>query len=240
MERKPRLLDMYCGAGGAAVGYHRAGFEVVGVDIAPQKHYPFTFVKGDALAYALAHGYEFDAVHASPPCQAHTGLKALYQGTDYAERHVDLIPHTRFVLQALGLPYIIENVAGAKKALRNPVMLCGADFGLKVYRHRFFESSFTLHVPEHVPHGDRTPGAGRGTSPKGFVTVTGTGGQMKGADYGGLTFRQYAAKAMQIDWYMTRQEQSESIPPAFTEFLGRQLIAHIQGEGAPVQLRMWA
>lgn len=225
---KPRLLDLFCCAGGAAMGYHRAGFEVVGVDINPQPNYPFKFVQDDAIGYVLAHGWKFQAIHASPPCQAHTALKSLHQNAAYTEKHIDLIPHTRFALNAIGLPYIIENVTGARKTLINPVMLCGADFGLKVYRHRWFESNMMLLVPCHVPHRDTTPGAGRGISPKGFVTVSGDGGQMKGADYGGLTFRQYAAKAMGIDWKMTRREQSECIPPAFTEYLGKQLMRYVE------------
>lgn len=218
---KPRLLDLFCGAGGCGVGYARAGFEVVGVDICPQKHYPYEFHQGDALAYALAHGWEFDAIHASPPCQIHSGMGRIH-GSRYRANHADLIPQTRFVLQTLGLPYVIENVAGAVKALRNPFMLCGAQFGLCVYRHRFFESSVLILAPEHEPHKDDTPPAGRGKSPKGFFSMTG----------GGITGVSAAERfaGMGVDWRMTHKELNQAIPPAFTEFVGKQLIQYVSAE----------
>lgn len=246
---KPKLLDLFCKAGGAGMGYHRAGFEVVGVDIEPQRRYPFTFVKADALAYAAAHGYAYDAIHASPPCQAHSIITPKYA----RDKHVDLIPHTRWMLESLGLPYVIENVAGARDALRNPIMLCGSQFGLKVYRHRLFESNVFLFQPEHYPHRDNTPRAGHGVSSKGVLSVTSGGQGIKpeqlaelgrvqvGVDpnrrsgvygmsekgfigvTGHFTGVEYARFAMGIDW-MTQDELAQAVPPAYTEWIGRQLI----------------
>lgn len=210
MTSKLVLLDLFCKAGGAGMGYARAGFEVIGVDIEPQKHYPFEFVRAEALSYALSNGWKFDAIHASPPCQAHSVI------TPDKSKHVDLIPHTRFVLKTLGVPYVIENVPGARKALHNPIMLCGRDFDLKVYRHRYFESNVPLSPPcPHLPHHDNTPRAGHGVSSKGFVSVT---GHISGIDY--------CRMAMGIDW-MTSAELVQAIPPAYTEHIGQQLMVHI-------------
>lgn len=132
--RKPRLLDLFCKAGGAGYGYWQAGFDVVGVDIEPQKRYPFTFIQADALEYLARHGGEYDAIHASPPCQAFSKMK----NPDKAHRkaHPDLVDPVRELLMRTGRPYIIENVPGAP--LLSPVTLCGSQFGLKVYRHRVF------------------------------------------------------------------------------------------------------
>lgn len=242
MNRKPRILDMFCGAGGAGVGWSRAGFDVVGVDNRPQKRYPFEFHQDDALDYAAQHGHEFDAIHASPPCQAHSII------TPDKSKHVDLIPHTRWLLETLGLPYIIENVGGARKALRNPFMLCGSQFGLKVYRHRFFESNVMIFMLPHQPHHDNTPRAGHGVSSKGFISVTSGGNVLNVAIKPAATLRsglygvsdkgfvcvsghfsgiEYCRMAMGID-YMTAAELAQAIPPAYTEFIGRQLIAFVE------------
>lgn len=226
MNSRPKLLDLFCGAGGAAVGYHRAGFDVVGVDIKLQPNYPYEFHQADAISYAGAHGWKFDAIHASPPCQTHSQLQELHSATDYSARHLDLIPQTRWMLRSLGLPYVIENVPGARKYLHRPIMLCGAQFGLKVYRHRFFESNMPLTAPAHIPHDDNTPPAGRGISSKGFVVVSGTGGVM-GELPDGYTPKTYMQMAMGIDW-TTRAELSQTIPPAFTEYIGRQLLRWVQ------------
>jgi DNA (cytosine-5)-methyltransferase 1 len=221
MQYKPRLLDLFCGAGGAAMGYYRAGFEVVGVDIAKQPRYPFTFVQGDALEYAAKYGHQFDVIHASPPCQRNTRLnriRKIKSSTD--ANYVDLIPETRALLESLGVPYVIENVEGA--ALNNPFMLCGSYFSdLLVYRHRFFESSHFVLTPAHTPHNDKTPPAGQGPSPKGFVSIT-AGGLFNVPE--GYTPASYKNMAMGIDW-MTQNGLTEAIPPRYTEFIGRQLIA---------------
>ena len=240
MTSKLVLLDLFCKAGGAGMGYARAGFEVIGVDIEPQKHYPFEFVRAEALSYALSNGWKFDAIHASPPCQAHSVI------TPDKSKHVDLIPHTRFVLKTLGVPYVIENVPGARKALHNPIMLCGRDFDLKVYRHRYFESNVPLSPPcPHLPHHDNTPRAGHGVSSKGFISVTSGGNSLKvgvdkrhrGGTYGmnaegfvsvtgHISGIDYCRMAMGIDW-MTSAELVQAIPPAYTEHIGQQLMAHI-------------
>jgi hypothetical protein len=215
--QRPRLLDLFCGAGGCSVGYHRAGFDVVGVDITPQPNYPFEFVQGDALEFLREHGREFDVIHASPPCQANSRLRHIWQTTEgYDYNHVDMIPETRQLLQTIGKPYVIENVPGAD--LESPIQLCGSSFGLRVQRHRLFEISVFMLAPpcEHGWQNDdpiftvRNHGAHRQTGIC-YVFGNGTG---KGADWSG---------AMGIDW-MTRAELSQAIPPAYTEYIGRQLM----------------
>lgn len=133
------LLDLFCGAGGASVGYHRAGFEVVGVDLHPQPDYPFEFWQADALTFDLT---GFDAVHASPPCQLHTRAKHLRVAQGGESKALDLVEPTRARLRSLGVPYVIENVPGAPL---HGVTLCGSSFGLKVRRHRVFESN--VYIP---------------------------------------------------------------------------------------------
>ncbi|MHC5062180.1 MAG: DNA cytosine methyltransferase, partial [Planctomycetota bacterium] len=146
MSRK-RLLDLFCGGGGAAMGYHRAGFEVVGVDIIPQPKYPFKFVQADALMYAVAFGRQYDVIHASPPCQAYSSI------TPDTSKHKTMIAITRRVLQWMGKPYIIENVPGARRELVNPLMLCGTMFDVNVIRHRYFESKpMILFAPQQCRH----------------------------------------------------------------------------------------
>ena len=220
---RPRLLDLFCGAGGAAMGYHRAGFEVVGVDIAPQPHYPFEFHQADALTYPFD---GFDAIHASPPCQ-HYSTATKMQGLDAPDRHPDLIEPTRSRLFASGLPYVIENVRGAP--LRASVQLCGTSFGLEgrgfyLRRHRLFETSFPiLFAPHPCAH------------PRGLRALDVTGhanGKRGGASYSprfpdlfdDLSTRKLL---MGIDW-MTSDELSEAIPPAYTEWIGRQLLAVLE------------
>lgn len=211
---KPRILDLFCGAGGASVGYHRAGFDVVGVDINPQSRYPFEFHQGDALKFLLEHHQDFDAFHASPPCQAWT-LAQRIQGNS----HPDFVTATRAAFELIGRPWIIENVEGAP--LRDPVTLCGASFpDLRVYRHRLFESNATLTAPAHQPHSAPIRKMGRQPQPGEFMHVVG--------NFSGVT---YAREAMGIDW-MTRDELRESIPPAYTEYLGTQLLDHVRQEVA--------
>ncbi len=215
---RPRLLDLFCGAGGAARGYQLAGFHVTGVDINPQPRYAGdAFIQGDALAYVAEHGHEFDAIHASPPCQAHSIMRHLHPTNE----HPDLVPVTRKALIKTGLPYVIENVVGAP--LLSPFVLCGAMFGLRVYRHRLFESPSMILTPAHqahtVPCGER----GKIPSPDQFVVVTGR-----------MTQRLYFARAqtaMGIDW-MNRYELSQAIPPAYTRFIGAQLLASLDMEAA--------
>lgn len=233
---KPKLLDLFCGAGGAGEGYRRAGFDVTGVDIRPQPHHRGgRFIQADALSFVAQYGWMFDAIHASPPCQAHSQI------TPDKSKHVDLIPQTRFWLETIGVPYLIENVYGARRALRNPVMLCGADFGLKVYRHRLFESNVLLMAMPHKPHRDNTPRAGHGISDKGFISVTSGGKSARRSNgiqgksakgfvcvTGNFSGIEYCRGAMGIDW-MTAKELSQAIPPAYTEFLGKQLLCYVEG-----------
>jgi DNA (cytosine-5)-methyltransferase 1 len=217
---KPRLLDLFCGAGGAAMGYHRAGFEVVGVDINAQPHYPFEFVQADALNFTdrliayerqgIQWWGEFDAIHASPPCQAYS-----WSAKRWDRERADLMAPTRDRLQASGLPYVIENVIGAP--LIDPLTLCGTQFGLEVIRHRLFESSVLLLGP-----GSRCRHAGS-VKAGDYVTVAGHGGD----NVKGRGSRAAKQRAMGIDW-MTDDELNEAIPPAYTEWLGAQLMAVIE------------
>ena len=131
-----KLLDLFCGAGGAAMGYHRAGFDdITGVDIKPMPRYPFKFIQGDALEYLAAHGAEYDVIHASPPCQAYSIMQ---HANHMRKDHPDLVDSVRDALKQTGKPWIIENVPGAP--LIDPILLCGLSFGLRVIRHRLFES----------------------------------------------------------------------------------------------------
>jgi DNA (cytosine-5)-methyltransferase 1 len=209
---KPLLLDLFCKAGGASMGYHRAGFDVVGVDLDPQPNYPFPFIQGDALDYVAQYGYRYDAITASPPCQAHSWSAARW---DSVKHWPDLIPQTRFMLMCTGKPYIIENVEQAP--LRDPITLCGTQFGLKVFRHRKFESNITLHAPPKCSH----KGKKIGFTEDSYVTVAGHGGNGSGR------FDLWQ-KAMGIDW-TSKNELTQAIPPAYTYWLGLQLFNAVRG-----------
>ncbi len=205
---KPLLLDLFCGAGGAGMGYHRAGFRVIGLDNRPQKNYPFEFVQADALEFASDHGGDFDVIHASPPCQRYSVATKPHGSS---QGHPDLVGPVRKLLVAIGRVWVIENVPGAP--LVRPVTLCGMMFGLKVYRHRLFESSHLLMGPSHHRHTEST-GAHRGYSRgHGFVCVAGNNFQPE-----------EGASAMGIDWMGSRKELAQAIPPAYTEYVGRQLL----------------
>ena len=217
---RPRLLDLFCGAGGAAVGYDRAGFDVTGVDLAAQPRYPFPFIRGDALDAAVWAGC-FDAVHASPPCQAHSTLRARWPDRDWP----DHVAATRALLAVTGVPYVLENVPGAP--LDHPVTLCGSMFGLDVRRHRLFECSFPILVPP-CTHGYQAVGkysiqehGRRILSP--VARVYGDGGGKGGDGW---------AAAMGIDW-MTRAELAQAIPPAYTEYVGGFLLAAVTAGAWP-------
>ena len=195
---KPRLLDLFCGAGGAAMGYHRAGFEVVGVDIKPQPHYPFEFHQADALTYPLE---GFDVYHASPPCQHYTMMQRICKN---AHSHPDLLHTIRMRLLDTDNPFVIESVVGAP--IRNDLILCGTQFGLRIIRHRIFESNVKLllldigcdHSDVYDPwHKD------------------------------GVNQRVKLSEAMKIDWFMTRPEVREAIPPAYTKYIGKYLMGYI-------------
>lgn len=186
------------------MGYHRAGFEVVGFDIKPQPNYPFEFHQADALTVDLS---GFDVVHASPPCQHYSVMSACRPGL--ADEYPDLVAPTREKLVAGGLSYVIENVVGAP--LIDPVMLCGAMFGRSLYRHRLFESDIPFVVPPHPRHIVPTSKAGH-WRPGTVISVSGNCAPVA-----------LARKAMGIDW-TNRKELAEAIPPAYTEYLGRQIL----------------
>jgi DNA (cytosine-5)-methyltransferase 1 len=203
-----RLLDLFCGAGGCSAGYHRAGFDVVGVDINPQPRYPYEFHQADALTYPLD---GFDVIAASPPCQRY-----IRSGMVNHAAHPDLLGPTRERLEATGLPYIIENVPGAP--MRPDIILCGSMFGLAVRRHRWFETNAPLSpltpACDHSrpiagvyghPHG--TAGAWPGMLPSDVATWS---------------------RAMGIDW-MTAPELAIAIPPAYAEDIGGRLLARLEG-----------
>lgn len=217
---KPRLLDLFCCEGGAGMGYYRAGFEVVGVDIEPQPNYPFEFHQGDAIEYLREHGHEFDAVHASPPCQAHSALKTSWN----AREHLDLVPDTREALQDFDGPWVIENVEGAP--LIDPIRLCGSMFGLgipgfQLRRHRLFELSGDLFIlTPHCQHNGPVVGV-YGDH------LRSRGHWRKGADFPGQDKVKLASEAMGADW-MSWHGLSQSIPPAYTEFIGAQMIAALE------------
>lgn len=202
-------LDLFCGAGGASMGLWRAGFHVLGVDIKPQPNYPFPMWVQDALTTEIPDHIDF--VWASPPCQRYSRASRCRPGL--AQTYPDLVEPIRQKLVAWGGPYIIENVPGAP--LRNPVMLCCAMFGKRMYRHRLFESNVPLTAPQHPKHIVRCSKAGW-WKPGEYISVAGNCAPIA-----------MAREQMGIDW-MTRAELVESIPPAFSEYLGRQVIEHVQ------------
>lgn len=207
-----RCLDLFCGAGGAGMGYHQAGFEVVGWDIEHHPDYPFEHHVGDALEVLADVDYvrSFDLVHASPPCQAYTNAAKIMRHT-----HPDLVDPVRQLLESAGVPYVIENVPGAP--LLHPITLCGAMFpGLKTYRHRLFESNLPLSAPPHPQHIAPTTKMGRPPREGEFMHVVG--------NFSGVNA---AREAMGISW-MTRDDLREAIPPAYTEHIGRQIAEHLE------------
>ena len=208
-----KLLDLYCKAGGASKGYADAGFEVTGVDIKKQKRYPYTFIQADCLELMQDLNFlrSFDAIAASPPCQTHSRTKHLRDAQGKTTDKVDLIPQTREKLIESGVPYVIENVPGAP--LINPIQMCGSSFGLKVRRHRLFESNLQLigSVCDHKTQGKPVGiyGSMRDEIPKGGHTAKSI---------------EKAREAMGINW-MLWGDLVEAIPPRYTYEIGKQLIA---------------
>lgn len=230
---RPRLLDLFCGEGGAGMGYHRAGFDVHGVDnsTARLSHYPFTWAISDAIEYALNHGHEYDAIHASPTCTGYSrGTAAI---PDRLTRYDRLIAATREALEIVGVPYVIENVSDARQELRNPALLCGRMFALTAKddddtelvmdRHRLFEvSGFPLLAPEHLPHDRSLQVAGSyggARRDKREAREIRKGGYVPSAD---------VQRALLGTPWMTEKGCQLSIPPAYTEFIGTQLITHLE------------
>ena len=233
--RRPVMLDLYCCQGGASRGYADAGWEVLGADIADQPRYPFPFlqmdalevlrrlVAGEVLTFRARDGLEvraslaggdgvrkIRAAHASPPCQAYTKAWNLQKND-----HPKLIAPTRDLLIEFGLPYVIENVEGARGELIDPVLLCGESFGIETYRHRLFETNWPLIAPEHPKHLARTTKMGRPPQPGEYMHIV---GNFSGVDR--------AREVMGMPW-ATQNGLREAIPPAYAEFVGRQLIEHI-------------
>jgi DNA (cytosine-5)-methyltransferase 1 len=204
------------------MGYHRAGFDIVGVDIAPQPYYPFEFVRGDALEALrlVADGtWRFDAIHASPPCQAFTTMSNRYRGKGGpTDDLVDFLTPTRAVLPGLGLPYVIENVQGACWHMASTLILHGGMFGLGVHRPRYFESNILILAPQAAPvsnpvgvYGDRPDGRrlndrSDGTTQRAAASI------------------EEARRVMSMDWGDWHGVK-EAIPPAYTEYIGCQLLA---------------
>ena len=220
---RPRLLDLFCGAGGAAMGYHRAGFDVVGVDINPQPHYPFEFHQDDVMDVLRLPGLEnYDLVHASPPCQGYSphvsSSSSRWAGTR-GKDEARLIDAVRWHLVKSGKPYVIENVVGARHELRGPALLCGTMFGLPIPRHRLFESPFlsAWDAPRHAPCSGvaKAYASDRGWDPR-DMTVTG-----KGRHAG--TKERWAEVMGWPEYRGTQHGLREAIPPAYTEWIGAQL-----------------
>ncbi|MEE1789827.1 DNA cytosine methyltransferase [Streptomyces sp. BE308] len=205
-----RVLDLFCCQGGAAMGYHLAGFDVTGIDLAPQPRYPFRFIQADAIDYVREHGAEFDFIHASPPCQRYSRAQKI-QHRD----HPDLIAPTRAALEATGRPWVIENVEEAHRELRAPVTLCAAAFGMRTYRHRLFETggNFTFTPPRHPAHWAPLTKMGRPRAAGHFAHYVG--------NFSGV---QEARTDMGVGW-MNRDGIRECIPPAYTHHIATALLA---------------
>lgn len=211
-----RVLDLFCNAGGAATGYARAGFEVVGVDINPQPNYPFEFRRREVVGF-LGNQAEwwlrrFDLIHASPPCQ-HSA--AITKGTNAHRQHLhpNLFPQTKALLDRVGVPYVIENPDS-----RPDVVLCGEMFGLGVIRHRKIQlGGWSAERPKHIPHRGYVRGMRHGVNRDGpYVAVYGKGG--------GKATVPEAQKAMGIDWTDVHEELVEMLPPAYTQWIGERFL----------------
>ena len=222
---KPRLLDLFCCAGGAGMGYHRAGFEVVGVDIVERPNYPFEFHRGDAIEFLLAHGDEFDAIHASPPCQAKCSLTiGTNEARGWGGEHEDLVAPAREALLAIGRPYVIEQPNG-RAGIRKDVRLNGELFGLGVWRPRNFELGGWWAMQHQLPsRRGYVRGYRHGVYRDGpYVAAYGDGGDK-------ATVAEMQA-AMGITWTDVREELTEAIPPAYTQWLGERLLEWLAALG---------
>lgn len=229
-DARPKLVDVCCCGGGAAVGYHRAGFCVTGVDIDPQPRFPYRFVQADAVAYLEHHAHGYVAGAGSPPCQAWSPLNA-YNHKTYPQ----LIAPVRERFLDAGLPYVIENVEAAAPELLDPIMLCGPMFGLSLYRHRLFESNIPITAPAHQAHGPRCSRNGYLPTPdRPFMSIH--GGKHSKA------WQSTACTAMGLphldmrhngaDREIAIREVCEAIPPAFAAHIGAQLLSHLAAERA--------
>lgn len=228
-----KLLDLFCGAGGCTKGYQRAGFQVRGVDVKPQPRYcGEEFIQADALEYLTglidsSEVKEFSAIHASPPCQGYSQL--LHLPWLKHKEYPKLITPTIELLEKSGLPWVIENVENAWREFphHHVILLCGQNFGLQVYRHRLFASNQLLLAPAHLTHREVIgPGRNLNNRKKGTLNASSARGSWGKGGVITVAGNQYRKKdgqiAMGIDW-MTKPELSQAIPPAYTEFVGRQL-----------------
>jgi len=210
-----KLLDLFCGAGGASKGYAMAGFEVHGVDLKHGKRYPYTYLRADALDVLKNDEFiqQFDVIHASPPCQTFSITQHLRNAQGNTTSRLDLLEPVRNLLLASGKPYVIENVKGAP--LIHPAQVCGSSFNLKVRRHRLFESNMAVKgtVCKHKEQGRPVGiyGSMRDEIPQGGHTAK--------------TMEQ-ANESMGIDW-MIWKELVEAIPPLYTEYIGRQVMERL-------------
>ena len=213
---KPKLLDLYCGGGGAGRGYELAGFDVTGVDNVPQPKHRGKVILSDAIEYVLRHGHEYDFIHASPPCQAYS--LASMQHRKSGRVYPDLIAKTREALQKTGKPYCIENVPGAP--LLNPITLCGSMFQsatggiLRTYRHRLFESNLPLTAPPCF-HNYPQAKMGRRAKPGEFIQFVGH-----------YTDAEIVREMLGLEW-LSKNEIAQCVPPQYTEFLGRQVLSYL-------------
>jgi DNA (cytosine-5)-methyltransferase 1 len=230
VKNKKRLLDLFCCAGGAAMGYYQAGFEVTGIDCEYQPRYPFDFVQADAIEF-LERGindgsiHKWDAIHASPPCQADSnGRNFCGRKSREVDRHPLLIEPTLNLLRQFDGLWILENVIGAAHRLSYPLMICGTMLGLRVQRHRLFESNLFLFSPGLCNHRPFDVSVRRRRAEYLLAyedAVTAKGQSVRRPP---SCRRHAASEAMGIDW-MTLDEMGEAVPPAYTEWIGRQLMA---------------
>lgn len=208
---RPALADTYCCQGGASAGYQAAGFCTTGVDLDPQSRYPWYFLQCDAILFIHRFGRRFAAIHASPPCQLYSACHRI-RGND----HPDLIGPTRVALQATGRPWVIENVEDARRELVDPVLLCGTMFpGLRTHRHRLFETSVPLGVPEHPAHTGATVKMGRPLRDGDWFHAVG--------NFSGVG---YVRDNLGVPW-MNRDGIRECIPPVYAEHVGRVLLTAV-------------
>lgn len=226
MERKYKLLDLFAGGGGAAKGYHDAGFEVTGVDIVDRPNYPYEFIKADAMEIMKNVDFlrQYDIVHASCPCQAYSRLKYLSGNVEkWESEHVDLIGATRDLLNKAGVLFVLENVQGAP--LINPITLYGSQFpNMYTQRPRLFESNIPLREPDAPVVRHKTLKLGEGPAEDGYITVAGKR-PPKGMNE--IQAKLYYGFALGgIDW-MTLEELTQAIPPSYTFFIGKQLIDYL-------------
>lgn len=226
MLTRPRLLDLFCCEGGAGAGYQAAGFDVTGVDILDQPRYPFAFRQADALEFLTSHAAEFDAIHASPPCQGYLNLGAVNRARGRRYHHERLIGEVRELLIGSGKPYVIENVEDARLELVDPVRICGTGLGRPLRRHRLFESNVQLAGVACDHRAFSEPKYWTGWRPNGEHRLS-TVVQI----YGNAGGREHWPAALGVDW-MSAKGMTECIPPAYAEHIGRQLIAHIEQQGA--------